>query len=83
MSVRMNHGRTSMTRRRLLALCLAGKMPAEALDTADRERLVRKLWAAGMTDVEIATHTHLTTYTAARIRNRLGLAAHQARKVPA
>lgn len=62
---------------------LAGHEPAESLTTREREQLVRALWTAGMTDVEIATHTHLTTYTAARIRARLGLAAHQARKVPA
>jgi len=50
-------------------------VPAEALPPADRERLVGELWAAGWTDVEIATHTHMSTYTTARIRARLGLDA--------
>lgn len=74
---------TPHTRRRLIALCRAGHTPAEALPTHDREQLIHELWKAGWTDTQIAEHTHLTTYTAARIRNRLGLAAHQARKVPA
>ena len=73
---------TPATRRRLYAACLAGNMPAEALPPADRERLVDELWAAGWTDVEIATHIHMSTYTTARIRARLGVPPNtaQARK---
>ena len=66
---------TPATRRRLYAACRAGNVPAEVLPPADRERLVGELWAAGWTDVEIATHTHMSTYTTARIRARLGLDA--------
>lgn len=73
---------TPTVRRRLLELCRAGQAPAEALDVRDREQLVRELWAEKLTDAEIAEHTRMTTYTAARIRDRLGLAAHRARKVP-
>lgn len=69
-----------MARARLRAACLAGDLPAEALHTEDRERLVRQLWRAGWTDVEVAVYTRLTTYTAARIRARLGLAAHPSTK---
>jgi hypothetical protein len=73
----------ALSNQRLRALCWRGELPAELLDRRDRERLLRELWAAGWTDVEIATHTHMTTYTTARIRERLGLRAHRARRVPA
>lgn len=53
---------------------MAGELPAEALDQRDRERLVYDLWAAKWSDVEIATHTRMSTYTTARIRRDLGLA---------
>lgn len=66
---------TPGTRHRLYRRCRAGHAPAEALPTRDRARLVRELWAAGMTDVEIATHTRMSTYTTARIRARLELDA--------
>ncbi|GAA4551887.1 hypothetical protein [Amycolatopsis samaneae] len=66
-----------IARGHLLAACRRGDLPAEAFpDPADRERLVRELWRAGWSDVEIATHTHMTTYTTGRIQARLGLAAH-------
>ncbi|PXY27414.1 hypothetical protein [Prauserella muralis] len=75
---------TTPSYRRVCDLCWAGQLPAELLLTKDRERLVTDLWAAGWTDLEIAVHTRMTTYTTGRIRDRLGLAAHhQARKVPA
>lgn len=57
----------------LKARCWAGIEPAEALDTADREQLITELWAAGWADVEIAAHCRMTTYTTARIRERLEL----------
>lgn len=53
--------------------CWEGLEPAEALSTRDREDLVWQLHERGWTDVEIAEHTRMTTYTAARIRERLGL----------
>lgn len=65
-----------IARAHLLAACRRGDLPAEALPTEDRERLLQQLWRAGWTDVEIAAHTRLTTYTAGRIRERLGLQAH-------
>lgn len=52
---------------------LAGREPAEALPTHVRHRLVAQLHGAGWTDVEIAAHTRMTTYTTARIRAGLGL----------
>lgn len=50
-----------MARGRLMAACRRGELPAEALDTADREHLVYDFWAGGWSDVEIATHTRMTT----------------------
>lgn len=78
MSVQLGRPDTApMARAKLYAACRRGDLPAELLDTADRERLVRWFWRLGWTDVEIATRTHMTTYTAARIRSRIGLHAHQ------
>lgn len=68
--------RKSLTRR----LAELGEIPAEALSTREREALVRKLHGLGWTDVEIATHTRMTTYTTGRIRSRLGLAAHPTKR---
>jgi hypothetical protein len=56
--------------------CCAGREPAEALDTRDREDLVAALVFRGWTDVEIAVLTRMSTYTTARIRSRLGLPAN-------
>lgn len=55
--------------------CRLGQQPAELLPTREREDLVFDLWCASWTDTEIATHTRMSTYTAARIRNRMGLPA--------
>jgi hypothetical protein len=55
-------------------LALEGELPAEALSTADRGRLVRTLWRQGWTDRQVAEHSRMTDYTAARIRVRWGLA---------
>lgn len=63
-------------RRALLSACWAGGEPAEVLDTTDREDLVHELWRLNWTDVAIAQHTRMTTYTTARIRERLGLGAN-------
>lgn len=57
----------------LYDLCRAGLEPAELLDTSAREHLLYELWLLGWTDVEVATYTLMTTYTAAAIRTRLGL----------
>jgi hypothetical protein len=67
----------------LYAAARAGKQPVEALTTEDRARLITELATRGWTDVRIAEHTRQTTYTTARIRDRLGLAANvpQARAV--
>lgn len=55
------------------AAALAGREVAEALTPPDRAGLVRELHRRGWTDVEIAQHTRMTTFTAAEIRGRLGL----------
>lgn len=68
------HGRP-MTRELLYDACYRGAIPAEALDRVDREHLLYDLWLKGWSDVEIATHTRISTYTVVRIRERLGLAA--------
>ncbi|ROP36266.1 hypothetical protein [Saccharothrix texasensis] len=62
-----------MALRRLVALVLAGREPAEALPTDQRAQLVDGLVRGGLTDTEIAERLHMTTYTAARIRERLQL----------
>ncbi|WP_027944245.1 hypothetical protein [Amycolatopsis taiwanensis] len=61
----------------------AGELPAEALSTRDREDLVWHLHELGWTDVQIAEHTRMSTYTAARIRDCLGLAPHQPKEAAA
>lgn len=61
----------------LYAACRAGRDVAEALSTVDRARLVTELHSAGWTDVEVAAHTRMTTFTAGEIRQRLGLAPNQ------
>lgn len=62
-------------RQQLYETCWRGELPAEVLDTAAREHLLYDLWRQGWTDADIAAHTRMTTYTAARIRARLGLVA--------
>lgn len=62
-----------LSRQVLLDRCRAGLLPAEMLDTRDREHLLYDLWRDGLTDTAIAAHTYLSTYTVARIRTRLGL----------
>lgn len=66
----------ALSRDRLMTACWRGEMPAEALETADRERLIAWLWEEGWSDVQIATHTKCSTYTVARIRDRIGLPAN-------
>lgn len=55
----------------LWAACCAGREPAESLDTHDREDLVAALADRGWSDVDIAVLTHMSTYTTARIRERV------------
>lgn len=78
MSIRLSHGEHDhpVTTGLVWRLALAGEWPADALSTLDRQALVLILHQRGWTDVEIACHTRMSTYTTARIRTRLGLAAH-------
>lgn len=57
----------------LFSLCRKGRVPAEALCPADRDRLLRLLWKRGWTVAEIAVHTRTSTYTVGRILERLDL----------
>jgi hypothetical protein len=66
--------------RRLRARVLTGDMPAEALDRHDGDIVLTQLWQGGHTDTEIATRTQWSTYTVARKRSRLGLAANGERR---
>jgi hypothetical protein len=50
-----------------------GQLPAEALPTRLRWRLVAELHRAGWSDQQIAELTKLTEYTTARIRAGMGL----------
>lgn len=63
--------------------CCAGLEPAERLHTKDREDLVAALHSRGWTDLEIATYTRMTDYTAARIRARLQLRPNVRRDIAA
>jgi hypothetical protein len=65
--------RRPVVNQRRYAAAFDGTEPAEALNSAERELLVCELHAAGLTDIEIAAHTRWSTYTANRIRERLGL----------
>jgi hypothetical protein len=60
----------------LLRACRLGTEPAESLPGFARDWLVHELWISGWTDLEIASWTRMTTYTTARIRERLGLAVN-------
>lgn len=67
----------SMTRWQRYRSARDGLLPAEALDTEQREHLVHELVTAGWTDRAIAQHTQQTLYTAGRIRDRIGLAPNR------
>lgn len=54
-----------------------GELPADALPTRQRWRLVAELHAYGWTDSDIAEWTRMTTYTSARIREGMGLAPNK------
>lgn len=58
---------------------LKGLEPAETLPTILRHRLVAELHHVGLSDVEIAAGTYMTTYTASRIRKDLRLAPNRPR----
>lgn len=62
---------------RLLNQCRAGELPAEVLPPDARAQLVAELHRRGWTDTEIATHTRMTTYTTARIRDALLLPSNR------
>lgn len=53
--------------------CKRGDTPADVLPTGDRELLLAELAGLGWSVVRIADHTMLSTYTTARILERLGL----------
>jgi hypothetical protein len=57
----------------------AGLVPAEALPTHLRWRLVADLVRDGWTDVAIAEHTAMTTYTTCRIREGMQLPPNRPR----
>lgn len=57
--------------------CVRGELVAEELSTSARELVVAWLHAHGHTDVEVAALTRMSTYTASRIRSRLGLPARR------
>jgi len=67
-----------VTNQTLYRKCLDGHEPAESLPTLERQRLLLVFHNRGWTDIEIAIHTRMTTYTTARIRTRLGLDANEA-----
>jgi len=52
-----------------------GDLAAEALTTADRGRLLWRLYGAGMTPAQISRHTATTPYTVERILRRVMRAA--------
>lgn len=56
--------------------CLRGELLAEELTTTARELVITALYRRGLPDVQIACRTGLSTYTAARIWERLRLPAH-------
>lgn len=66
------HADTEAARR-----CLRGDLLAEELSPQGRELVVTWLHQRGCTDRDTARRTGMTTYTAARIRVRLGLACHR------
>jgi hypothetical protein len=57
--------------------CPRGELLAEELSAHARELVVAWLHRQGCTDVEVASRTGMTTYTAARIRARLSLPVHR------
>lgn len=65
--------------RELFRQAVAGLLPAEALPTHLRWRLVADLHRAGLTDVEIAERTLMSTYTACRIREGMSLRVNRPR----
>ena len=66
----------------LYRAALLGREPAESLSPDERVRLIHILWMRRWTDLRIAEHTRWTTYTVARIRDRIGLPAnHETKEV--
>lgn len=61
------------TGHRAYRLALEGRIPAEALETRLRWRLVAELHRAGLNDVQVGEWTLLSAYTAGRIRSSMGL----------
>lgn len=65
--------------RELYRQAKSGLLPAEALPTHLRWRLVTDLHHDGWTDVEIAEWTAMSTYTTCRIREAMGLSINRPR----
>ncbi|MCK2239378.1 MULTISPECIES: hypothetical protein [unclassified Crossiella] len=57
--------------------CLAGELVAEQVSPRARELAVSWCHRNGLTDHQVAQRCRMSTYTAARIRARLSLAAHR------
>jgi hypothetical protein len=57
--------------------CVRGEVVAEQVSTRARELAVCWLHRCGWTDAEVAARTRMSTYTAARIRSRMGLAVNR------
>ena len=72
---------TARSPQRRWRACCRGELPAEALTTRDREDLVAELHARRWTDVQIATHCRMTSYTVSRIRDRIGLEPNYSEEV--
>lgn len=70
--------RKPFTSPQTLALCWAGKEPAELLTRGERDLLLFELWFKGWTDLQISVHMKLTLFTTCRIRERLGLSVRRA-----
>lgn len=56
---------------------MRAELVAEELTTTARALVVAWLHAQGLSDTGIAEHTRMSTYTASRIRSRLGLPARR------
>lgn len=63
-------------------LAVQGLIPAEALPTHLRWRLICDLHRLGLTDSEIGEHTATTEYTVRRIRTGMGLSPNRSVNIP-
>lgn len=61
------------SRAALWRACWRGEAPAEELPAGERDALVRALVRLGWSVVQVAQHTRMSTYTTARIVQRVTL----------